>query len=135
MVQNFKFSFKYLSCFDLSFFSSLCSFQGALFAQSRPLPQLRLLMIPNLFPFVNCFFNVFQSFLISFFIFSFLRFFARLLKDACLVYIFFLFLASTFLSFFSLFFPPLHLVPFITLFSLSLGEENSFLRACRFRRA
>ena len=37
MVQNFKYSFKSLSCFDLSFFSSLCTFQGAFLAFPQPL--------------------------------------------------------------------------------------------------
>ena len=37
VVQNFKYSFKSLSCFDLSFFSSLCTFQGAFLAFPQPL--------------------------------------------------------------------------------------------------
>ena len=49
VVQNI------LSCFDLSFFSSLCTFQGAFPLPPWPPATVGLLIISNLLPFVNSF--------------------------------------------------------------------------------
>ena len=58
VVQNI------LSCFDLSFFSSLCTFQGAFPLPPWPPATVGLLIISNLLPFVNSFFILFLFFLL-----------------------------------------------------------------------